>query len=78
MEKQKISKSQFKPRALELMRQVEQSGQPLIITDHGSPTLEIRVYREVAEDPLVRLRGKVMHYHKPTDPVAEEDWEQLD
>lgn len=78
MDKQKISKSRFKPRALELMRQVEQSGQPLIITDHGSPKLEIRVYRESAPDPLARLRGNVLYYHGPTEPVAEEDWEQQD
>jgi prevent-host-death family protein len=78
MDKQKISKSQFKSRALELMRQVEQTGQPLIITDHGSPKLEIRVYRDAAPDSLAQLRGIVLYYHDPTEPVADKDWEQQD
>jgi prevent-host-death family protein len=33
----KISKSQFKAKALELFRQVEATGEPLIITDNGQP-----------------------------------------
>ena len=40
-----ISKSQFKAKALEFFRQVEASGEPIVITDNGRPTLEIRRYR---------------------------------
>ena len=35
----RVSKSQFKAHALELFRQIEASGEPLVITDHGRPTL---------------------------------------
>jgi antitoxin (DNA-binding transcriptional repressor) of toxin-antitoxin stability system len=40
-----VSKSQFKAHALELFREIEASGQTLVVTDHGRPTQEIRPYR---------------------------------
>lgn len=74
-----MSKSKFKPKALELMRQVEQTGESLIISDHGKPTLELRVYQEQSIDPLARLKGSVVEYYKPTEPLSENvnesDWE---
>ncbi len=71
----RISKSQFKARALELFRQVEISGEPIIVTDHGEPTVEIRRYAAPSRDPLDRLRGSVIRYDRPTDPVGDDDWE---
>lgn len=58
---EQISKSQFKPHALELFREIESSGRPLIITDNGVPKLEIRPYRAPA-DRLEALRGSVLHF----------------
>ena len=72
---QEISKSQFKPRALEVMREVERTGESVVITDHGRPALELRVYRSKEVDPLDRLKGSVVEYTDPTKPVAEDDWE---
>jgi PHD/YefM family antitoxin component YafN of YafNO toxin-antitoxin module len=62
----KISKSQFKPHALELFRQIEATGRPLIITDNGVPKLEIRPYRHLT-DRLEALRGSVTHF-EPEKP----------
>ena len=76
----RVSKSQFKAHALELFRQVEASGESLVVTDHGRPTLEVRPYRPVAStgaDPLEMLRGSVLHYDEPFEPVAAGDWEAL-
>jgi antitoxin (DNA-binding transcriptional repressor) of toxin-antitoxin stability system len=70
-----VSKSQFKAHALELFRQIEASGEPLVITDHGRPTLEVRPFRPA--DPLRQLRGSVLHYNDPFSPVAEGEWEAL-
>ncbi|MCO8575808.1 type II toxin-antitoxin system Phd/YefM family antitoxin [Burkholderia multivorans] len=70
-----VSKSEFKARALEYFRLVEASGESLIVTDHGKPTLEIRPYRSSASQPLDILRGSVMRYDNPIDPIAEDDWE---
>ena len=72
---EQISKSEFKARALEIMRQVEQTGEPRIITDHGKPKLVLRKLSDQETDPLERLKGTVLKYEDPTEPVAEEDWE---
>ena len=70
-----VSKSQFKARALEYFRQVESSGKPLVVTDHGVPALEVRPYREASREPLEVLRGTVLLYDRPLDPVGEDDWD---
>ncbi|KVC73324.1 prevent-host-death protein [Burkholderia ubonensis] len=70
-----VSKSEFKARALEYFRLVEASGESLIVTDHGKPTLEIRPYHPREAQPLDILRGSVMRYDNPLDPIAEDDWE---
>lgn len=72
-----VSKSQFKAKALELMRQVEASGEPLIITDHGKPTLEVRPIKQEKRDPFEILKGSVLRYDDPFEPVGVEDWEAL-
>ena len=72
-----ISKSQFKARALECFRQVEISGEPLVVTDRGQPKLEVRPYKPLTRHPLDVLRGSLLRYDSPTLPVAEEEWEAL-
>ena len=75
VDRDKVSKSEFKAKALEYFRQIEASGRSLIVTDHGKPVLEVRAYRSVARDPLEVLRGSVVRYDEPTAPVGEHDWE---
>lgn len=70
-----VSKSEFKARALEFFRQVEASGESVIVTDHGKPALEVRPYRSVQRDPLDVLRGSVVRYVNPTEPVGDDEWE---
>lgn len=72
-----VSKSEFKAHALEYFRNVETTGESLIVTDHGRPTLEVRPYRDATYDPLAILRGSVTHYEDPTEPLNESDWEAL-
>jgi antitoxin (DNA-binding transcriptional repressor) of toxin-antitoxin stability system len=71
------SKSQFKAKALEFFREVESTGEPIIITDRGRPTLVLRRHVEEESSPLDRLSGTLLYYDRPTDPVGEEDWEAL-
>ncbi len=70
-----VTKSQFKAKALELLRKIERTGEPMVVTDHGKPAIEVRPYRARGRDPLVRLKGSVLSYRAPTQPVTEEDWE---
>ena len=72
---QRLSKSQFKPKALEIMRTVEQVGEPIVITDHGKPVLELKPYTPADVNPLERLKGSVVEFFDPFAPVSVDDWE---
>jgi prevent-host-death family protein len=71
----RVSKSRFKAHALELFRQVELSGKPLIITDRGKPVLQLVPYRDDPDAAVRVLRETVVKYRAPTRPVGEDDWE---
>lgn len=71
-----VSKSEFKPKALAYLREVERTGETLIVTDHGRPVVRIEPHAP-AEDVLARLRGCVLRYEAPTEPVGEGDWEAM-
>ena len=73
----RINKTEFKATALEYLRQVENSGEQLIVTDHGQPTIEVRRYRGDNRSPLELLRDSVKHYQAPCEPIADQDWEAL-
>lgn len=70
-----ISKSEFKAKALEIFRQVEASGDTVVVTDHGRPALEVRPYRGQSRPPLEILRGTVIRYVDPTSPIDDNEWE---
>ncbi len=72
---EKISKTEFKAHALEVLRDIEKSGKSRIITDHGRPTLEIRKLRQQVKQPLELLKGTVIKYEQATAPIADADWE---
>ncbi len=73
-----VSKSKFKPRSLEYFRQIEESGEELIITDHGRPVLKILPYsKRDPADALKALRNTVLKYDSPTEPVGSNEWEAL-
>lgn len=72
-----ISKSQFKPRSLEFFRKVEQTGEELVITDHGRPVLKVVPYVSDSEICFRGLRGTVLKYEEPLAPVGVDDWEAL-
>lgn len=72
-----ISKSAMKARALEYFRLVERTGQGVIITDHGRPVLKLLPYSADPAEALAALRGSVIRYDDPTEPVGLEDWEAL-
>lgn len=69
-----VSKTEFKAKALEFFRQVEASGESVIVTDHGKPALEVRPFRGTDRNPFDVLRGTVVRYSNPTEPVDVE-WE---
>lgn len=78
---QTVSKSQFKAQALEYLRIVEKTKNPLVITHGGQPVVEVIPYQDNKESDqkaiLKSLRGTVLKYEDPTEPVGLEDWEAL-
>lgn len=75
-----VSKSQFKAQALALFREIETTGEAVVITDHGRPALEVRPYRasETGAVPALQaLRGSVTYYEAPFDSIDESAWEAL-
>lgn len=68
-----VSKSKFKAKALEYFRKIELTGDTIIITDRGEPTLEIKPYK--TKNSLDALKDSVVSYDSPASPVAEDDWE---
>lgn len=72
-----VSKSRFKARALDYFRQVERTGKELVVTDRGKPVVKIVPYAPRPAEALAALRGSVIRYDDPTEPVGLEDWEAL-
>lgn len=72
-----ISKSRFKAHVLEIFRRVELTGESVIVTDHGMPSVVVRKYVAPKAGPRDRLRGSVLRFDAPFEPVAEADWDAL-
>jgi antitoxin (DNA-binding transcriptional repressor) of toxin-antitoxin stability system len=80
---EQVSKSEFKAKALESFRPIEATGEPVLITYHGRPRLEIRPLTEPAgehksaDEIFAPLRGMIVHCDDPFEPVGLDDWETL-
>ena len=73
----RVSKSKFKARALEYMRELQESGSTLVITDRGTPVLRILPYTEEQHHAREALINSVLRYERPTEPVDSDAWEAL-
>jgi prevent-host-death family protein len=67
-----VSKSNFKAQALKIMRDVEETGDQVIITDHGKPTLVLKKYSASEKSPMELLEGSVIDCVDATAPVDED------
>lgn len=78
--KMTIAKSEIKPKLLNYLRKVEADKVTITITDRGKPVAQIIPFKEKGaqqEDPLEALRGSVLKYEDPFEPVGLKDWELL-
>jgi len=73
-----VSKSKLKAKALEYFRQVQETGQEIVITEYGTPVLRLVPYKADPREALLALRDSVVRYGEPTEPIAEDDWEALE
>lgn len=73
-----VSKSVLKARMLEYFRQVEETGEPLIVTDHGRPVLQVvpLQHKRSAEEALAAYRARFPGHARfigdPDEPTIEE------
>lgn len=74
---QTVSKSQFKSQLLEYLRRVEKEKKPLLVSHGGKPVIKVSPYQEDPDEILKSLRGSVLRYDEPNEPVGLEDWEAL-
>lgn len=74
---QTVSKAQFKSHLLEYLRKVEKDKKPLVVTHAGKPVVEVTPYKENPKELLKSLRGTLIYYKDPNEPVGLEDWEAL-
>jgi len=71
-----ISKSKLKAKMLEIFRQLEASGEELIVTDQGRPVLKIISIKKEASVAEVfgDIQGKVSYFEDINTPSLSE-WE---
>jgi antitoxin (DNA-binding transcriptional repressor) of toxin-antitoxin stability system len=71
-----ISKSQLKSKMLSVFRALEQSGEELVVTDHGKPVLKIVALQPSPQKPAELFkpyRGRVV-YRKDWMTPTENEW----
>ncbi|MCK5058750.1 MAG: prevent-host-death protein [Candidatus Aminicenantes bacterium] len=73
-----VSKSQLKAKMLEYFRQVEQSGEELIVTNNRIPVLKVTPIRKKRETAEVfgDMRGKVKYHQDILTPETDE-WPEV-
>jgi len=71
-----ISKSKLKAKMLEIFRQLESSGDELIVTDHNKPVLKIIPIKQKAavREVFSGLQGQVTYFEAINTPSLPE-WE---
>lgn len=74
-----VSISKFKATCLELLKKVQLTGEPILVTKRGEPIAEIRpaAMPTRRESWVGSMKGTVEVIGDIVSPVAEDDWEVL-
>lgn len=69
-----VAKSELKPKMLEYFRQVEKTGEPIIVTSHNKPVLKIERIEKTMKvsDVFGEYWGKVKLDDTIMEPEADE------
>lgn len=69
-----ISKSKLKANMLRVFREIEESGEELIVTDHNRPVLRIQpiARKKSVEEVFGTIQGKVIYHEDINTPTADE------
>lgn len=72
---QTISKGRLKATMLEVFREIEKTGQPVIVTDRGKPVLRVEPYRQPVDAGMV-FSDLTPVYHADILAPTEEEWDE--
>lgn len=69
-----ISKSKLKANMLRVFREIEESGEELIVTDRGRAVLRIQpiAHKKTVEEVFADVKGEVIYYEDINAPTIEE------
>ena len=69
-----LSKSKLKAKMLEYFRNVEETGEEIVVTINGKPVLKVVPYRtkQDPEELFAAERGRVVYYEDLLTDTAEE------
>ena len=69
-----ISKSKLKTNMLRIFRNIEETGEELIVTDHNRPVLRIQpiTSKKTAEEAFSAVQGKVIYHENINRPTTGE------
>ncbi|HXB21561.1 MAG TPA: type II toxin-antitoxin system Phd/YefM family antitoxin [Candidatus Solibacter sp.] len=71
-----IAAGEFKAQCLSIMDQVQQSGEPVLITKHGKPVAKLVPADKTSDDIFGYMAGKVKIVGDIVAPATPlEDWE---
>jgi prevent-host-death family protein len=72
---QQVGAAEFKTRCLELMDRVRETGVEYVVTKHGEPVAKLVPCSPAKKRPILgSMRGTVLYYERPLDPL-DEDWD---
>lgn len=73
-----ISKSKLKANMLRIFRDIEETGEEVIVTDHNRPVLRIQpiAQKKTVEEVFGTLQGKVI-YHEDINTPTTDEWGEL-
>ena len=79
---QTISLADFQNRCVALLKQVVDAGESLLIIEDSCPLARIvpcapNATEQYTQELLAILRGNVIRYDAPEEPVGESDWSTL-
>ncbi len=69
-----IAAAQFKAQCLAIMNQVQQSGEPVVITKHGKPVVQVIPAKKDVDDIFGYMAGKAKIVGDIMNTVPAEDW----
>lgn len=73
-----ISKSKLKAQMLQIFREIEKSGEEIIVTDHQRPVLRIQPIQQkrTVKEVFGHLQGKVI-YHEDINTPTTDEWAEV-